>query len=259
VLPAYFFDLLKFTHSITRAMRFKIQSPSSLFLLRAVTLSLIHSITQPLNHTFAQTPEAAMLRQGLVDVQTLDPTILVELKYATTDNFVKTNVYGTLRKAYLQPMAAERLVKASTYLRQQQPELRLLVYDAARPRSAQWKLWNALKLPEKQRKTYVADPREGSIHNYGCAVDLTLARVRNGRVQPLDMGTPFDFFGERAYPKAEDKLLKSGQLTAEQVRNRRLLRSVMQRAGYMPIEYEWWHFNAVSRVRAKGMFRIIKD
>lgn len=196
-----------------------------------------------------------MAKQGLVDVQKVDPTILVELKYSTTDNFVGKDVYGDLTRAYMQPMAAKKLAEASQYLQAHHPNLRLLVYDAARPRSAQWKLWNALPdLPENERQKYVADPRKGSIHNYGCAADLTVA---NQDGKPLDMGTKYDFFGELAYPSRETELLKSGKLTQQQIDNRQILRTAMRQGGYSPIEFEWWHFNALSREKAKMVFRIV--
>lgn len=200
-------------------------------------------------------PEVAMQKQGLVDVQNVDPDILVELKYSTTDNFVGKDVYGDLSRAYLQPMAARKLADASRHLRARYPNLRLLVYDAARPRRAQWNLWNALpNLPERERRKYVADPREGSIHNYGCAVDLTVA-TQDGR--PLDMGTKYDYFGELAYPSQEARLLKAGKLTNQQIENRRILRTAMRQGGFSPIEYEWWHFNALARSKAKLTFRVV--
>lgn len=200
--------------------------------------------------------EQAMIRQGLVDIQKIDQTILVELKYSTTDNFVEKDVYGDLTRAYLQPMAAKKLALASSDLQRQQPDLRLLVYDATRPRSVQWDLWNTLKhLPVDERVKYVSNPRNGSVHNYGCAVDLTLA-TKTGK--PLDMGTKFDYFGELAYPEKEDQLLKQGKLTKKQVENRRLLRSVMRTAGFSSLKTEWWHFNALSRAEAKKVYKIVE-
>lgn len=202
-----------------------------------------------------------MIRQGLVNVQQLDPAILVDLKYSTTDNFVGKDVYNDLTRAYLQPIAARKLALANAYLKRQNPNFRLLIYDAARPRSVQWNLWNALpQYPEKVRRTYVADPRIGSIHSYGCAVDVTIATVSTGDKKgiPLDLGTKFDYFGELAYPTQENRLLKAGKLTRRQVDNRELLRSVMRRAGFTAIDYEWWHFNALSRARAKAMFSIVE-
>ncbi len=205
--------------------------------------------------------ERVMIQQGLVDVQQIDPTILVELKYATTDNFVGKAVYGTLTRAYLQPLAAHKLAQANRYLKEHNPTLRLLIYDAARPQSAQWKLWNALpQYTPNVRRTYVADPRVGSIHSYGCAVDVTIARVEDDpkKGTPLNMGTKFDYFGELAYPTQEVRLLQTGKLTQQQVANRNLLRSVMRRAGFTAIDYEWWHFNALSRKQAKAAFRIVE-
>ena len=218
-------------------------------MIRLALLSFILSLSPSFAHS------------QLVDVQAIEPRILVELKYSTTDNFVKQDVYGNLTKAYLQPMAAQKLARASRWLQVHRPELRLLVYDAARPRSAQVKLWNALpQYTERQRRTYVADPRQGSIHSYGCAVDLTLASANDGQGEPtpLDMGTPYDFFGPKAYPKLEAQMLKTGQLTAAQVANRGLLRQAMQAGGFMPIAYEWWHFNALSRQEAKRRFTVLE-
>ncbi|MBC8153150.1 MAG: M15 family metallopeptidase [Bacteroidetes bacterium] len=210
-----------------------------------------------------QTPpaEKAMIRQGLVNVQQIDSTILVDLKYSTTDNFTGKDVYGDLTRAYLQPLAARKLALANAHLKQQHPHLRLLIYDATRPRSVQWNLWNALpQYSESVRRTYVADPRVGSIHNYGCAVDVTIATVASDpkKGTPLDLGTKFDYFGKLAYPTQEASLLKAGKLTRQQVSNRELLRSVMRRAGFTAIDYEWWHFNALSRARAKALFKIVE-
>ena len=225
-------------------------------------LLLVYSLIQSFAHSLigkAQSLEAAMQKQGLVDVQKVDPTILVDLKYSTTDNFVGKDVYGDLTRAYMQPMAARKLANASKYLQAKHPNLRLLVYDAARPRAAQWNLWKALpSLPERERQKYVADPRKGSIHNYGCAVDLTLAKVnQNGASEALDLGTKYDYFGPLAYPSQEAALLKAGKLTKQQIANRQILRTAMRQGGFSGIEFEWWHFNALSREQAKATFRIV--
>ena len=199
--------------------------------------------------------EQALIDAGLVDVQRVDSTIRVELKYSTTDNFVGVDVYGDLSRAYLQRGPAEKLARAQHYLREKQPDYSLLIYDGARSRRVQQILWDTLQKPEKLKPLYVANPREGSIHNYGAAVDLTIA---DGNGQPLDMGTTYDFFGEMAYPSREDSLLKVGKLTAQQIANRHLLRDVMRRAGFTPIESEWWHFNAMSLAKCKREFGIIE-
>lgn len=200
--------------------------------------------------------EKKMETAGLVDIQKIDASILVDLKYTTTDNFVKQDVYGCITRCFLQKLAADKLVKASNYLQKKHPNLRLLVYDGARSRSVQWKFWKAMShMPPNQREDYVANPTQGSIHNYGCAVDLTLATADG---KPLDMGTIFDFFGELAYPRHEARLLKSGKLTKVQVENRHILREAMRMGGFTPIETEWWHFNAISRKKAKATFGIIE-
>lgn len=200
--------------------------------------------------------EKTMAQLGLVEVQQAIPGILVELKYATTDNFMHKNVYGCLQKAYLQKEVVARLKKAQDYLSASHPGYHLLIYDATRPLSKQWDLWNALpQYSPKVRSNYVANPVEHSIHNYGSAVDLTVADEQG---RPLDMGTPFDFFGEMAYPSREKALLASGKLKKEAYSNRLILRKAMIHGGFMPIEYEWWHFNAFSRAEAKRRFAVLK-
>ena len=200
--------------------------------------------------------EQKMREQGLVNIQEIDPDILVELKYSTTDNFVGKDVYGCITKCYLQKRPAEMLSNANDLLRRKNANYRLLVYDGGRPLSIQKILWNTLtQYPPKERAKYVANPAEGSIHNYGSAVDLTIATLDG---TALDMGTKYDFFGELAYPVKEAYFLKKGKLTKQQIANRALLRNVMKAAGYMPIEYEWWHFNAMSRQTAKVTYRIIQ-
>ena len=100
----------------------------------------------------------------------------------------------------------------------------------------------------------MADPKEHSIHNYGSAIDLTVADEKG---KPLEMGTKYDFFGEMAYPKEEARLLQAGKLSQKAIDNRLILRKAMKSAGFMPIEYEWWHFNAFSRKVAKEKFSVI--
>jgi len=202
--------------------------------------------------------EQKMIDQGLVDIQKLDANIKVELKYSTTDNFVGKDVYGDLNRAYLQPEMAKRLVKASALLRKNHPDYALLVYDAARPNSVQYALWDALdnlKIPAKNKKMYVADPKTGSNHNFGCAVDLTVVD-ENGR--PLDMGTKYDFFGPLAYPRSEQEMLKKGKLTIRQINNRHILRKVMNQAGFVTNTTEWWHFDGMSKAQARAKYGMIK-
>ncbi|ADQ17415.1 peptidase M15D vanX D-ala-D-ala dipeptidase [Leadbetterella byssophila DSM 17132] len=201
--------------------------------------------------------EVLMREQGLLDLQELDPEIKVELKYSSTDNFSGTDLYGNLELAFLQEEAALALVKASQKLREDYPHLRLLVYDAARPLEVQETLWASLDtLSLEDRKNYLADPEEASIHNYGCAVDLTLFDTQTGK--PLDMGTPYDYFGDLAYPRLERKMLNEGKLSLRQLNHRILLRSIMLDAGFTPITSEWWHFDFYSRKTAAKKYQLIK-
>lgn len=199
--------------------------------------------------------ELSMQKQGLVEVTSQVPGVLVELKYATADNFMKKDVYGCLTHAYLQKETIAKLKKAQALLEKAHPGYHLLIYDAARPLSKQWELWNTLtEYPPAKRRTYVADPKEHSIHNYGSAIDLTVADEKGS---PLEMGTKYDFFGELAYPKEEARLLKAGKLTQKAIDNRLILRKAMTQAGFTSIDYEWWHFNAFSRKVAKQLFQVV--
>jgi len=200
-------------------------------------------------------PEERIQRAGLIEVRSLDSSIQVDLKYSGTDNFCHRDVYGCLANAYLQPDVAKKLQYAASLLRKEHPGYSFLVYDAVRPAWAQTELWKHMPKPENVKHIYLAHPKVGSIHHYGAAVDLTI-QDPNGHV--LDMGTAFDFFGLLAQPRCEASLLASGQLTANQVGNRKILRSVMVRAGFLGITSEWWHFNSCSLVSAKRKYKRVE-
>ncbi len=206
---------------------------------------------QPVTDTLEQ----SLIDQGLVNIQTIDSTIFVELKYSTTDNFVGVDVYGDLAHCYLQPEVARMLANAHRFLKAAHPAYRFLVYDGVRPLRVQYILWNTLDDPYEQRIKYVADPKEGSIHNYGSAIDLTLADTSG---KPVDMGTPYDYFGPLAYPVMEDDMIDREQLTRQQVQNRLVLRAAMQKAGFSTITSEWWHFNAFSRAQAQARYKMVE-
>ncbi len=191
--------------------------------------------------------------QGMVNVHDTDGTIMVDLKYATTDNFTKTILYDDLKEAYLHPIAMEKLVKAQKLLKGINPDYTLLVYDAVRPLSVQKKLYSVVQ--NTKYKAYVANPTRTGMHNYGMAVDLTICD-KNGVA--LDMGTPFDFFGKAAGINQEQELKRQGILTQQQIDNRDLLRKVMTGAGFLTIRGEWWHFNASSLSEAKRNTKLIK-
>jgi zinc D-Ala-D-Ala dipeptidase len=207
--------------------------------------------------TSFSTIEASFQKRGLVNIRTLDPNLMVDLKYSTKDNFFGEDVYGDLKEAYLQTVAANALAKANKELMKKYPTLRLLVYDAARPLSIQRILWSKLdSIPPKKRKDFVADPAEGSIHNFGCAVDLTLYNISTKKT--LDMGTSYDFFGYLAYPRLEKEFFEKGKLSAQHLKNRAILRKTMQNSGFQPISSEWWHFNFYDRENAKRKFKILE-
>lgn len=197
--------------------------------------------------------EQQIVAAGFVDVQEIDPTLKVELKYASTDNFMGVNVYGDFRRAYLRREAAEKLARANRILKALDPALSLLVVDALRPRHVQRKMRTLLE--GTPMRNYVADPRSGSMHNYGCAVDITIV---DGQGERLDMGTPMDHFGILAQPRHEARFLKEGRLTSRQIANRRLLRRVMTEAGFRPLPIEWWHFEAFDKKVIRATYTIIE-
>ena len=194
-----------------------------------------------------------MEKMGLVDVRTLDLNIRVVLPYSSSDNFTGQVLYESSQYAYLQPDVAAMLAKASKLLREKYPKYRLLVLDAARPLSVQQKMWDAVK--GTPNNIYVANPRKTGLHNYGAAVDVT---ITNDLGIALDMGTSFDFFGQEAQPAKEKEMLKLGKLTQEHLDNRQILRSVMNQAGFITYQREWWHFNACSLAEAKTRYKVIE-
>jgi len=199
--------------------------------------------------------EKSLQEQGLVNIQKEISGIQVELKYSTVDNFFQQDVYGDLTQCYLQPVAAAMLGKAQASLQKEYPNLSLLVYDGVRPLRVQQILWDSLDKPDSIKPLYVSDPKIGGLHNYGLAVDLTIFDLKSGK--PLDMGTPFDYFGFPAYPDRELQMLAEEKITKTQVANREILRKVMKGAGFTGIGSEWWHFNAFSRKEAEEKFSII--
>lgn len=199
--------------------------------------------------------ERKLIEQGMVDITEVIPGIQVALKYSTEDNFFQQDVYVDLVRCYLHPEAAQMLAKAQEALQKDYPNLSLLVYDGVRPLSVQQILWDSLDKPDSIKPLYVSDPKIGGLHNYGVAVDLTIVDLKTGK--PLDMGTPFDYFGYPAYPDQELQMLAEKKITKAQVANREILRKVMKGAGFAGIGSEWWHFNAFSRQKAGEKFPLI--
>ncbi|MCX7172916.1 MAG: M15 family metallopeptidase [Proteobacteria bacterium] len=172
--------------------------------------------------------------------------IRVDLRYATSDNFVGRDLYTPLDCAWLHRHAAQALEKSVAWLAAERPGWSLLVLDAMRPQRVQEQLWAALQGTELLG--YLAPPERGSIHSFGMAVDITLI---DGLGQELDMGTPFDDLSECSHPALEDTMLARGDLSLLQVVNRKLLRAAMHHGGWIGINSEWWHFDCGDRNRVR--------
>lgn len=164
----------------------------------------------------------------LVDLTTLNPTIKLDVRYATSNNFLGAPVYEEA-KAFLQRPAAEALARAAQKL--QHLGYGLLIHDAYRPWYVTKIFWDATP---QDKKIFVADPKEGSRHNRGCAVDLTLYDLKTGREVPMTGG--YDEMSERSYA-----FYPGG--TDLQRWDRALLRNAFEGEGFVVYPYEWWHFD----------------
>jgi len=160
----------------------------------------------------------------LIAIAPPDFDVIVDLRYATTDNFTGRPVYRRAQ-AYLAPDAAVALRTAIALAARQ--GCRFRIFDAFRPTEAQWILWNHTPDPN-----FLADPRKGSPHSRGVAVDLTLVNTAG---EDLDMGTPFDAFTPRSHHGAPG-------LHRQAERNRLLLLGIMTTAGWDFYRNEWWHY-----------------
>ena len=191
----------------------------------------------------------------LVSVDFFNDQIWWELKYASKDNFMKRVLYDTLQKVYVQIDVARRLAKSQEYLSGINSNYHLLVYDGMRPLSVQWEMWNALDtIPVVHRGKFVSNPKNGSVHNYGAAVDLTICDQEK---RPLDMGAGYDDIRKIAYPSLESEFLASGELNEQHISNRKMLRTALKSQGFSNIPTEWWHFNAFPRPIAKSKYQLI--
>ncbi|MCB0514534.1 MAG: M15 family metallopeptidase [Chitinophagales bacterium] len=186
----------------------------------------------------------------LVDIQTLDSNFVVQMAYASDKNFTHKNLYGNLNKAFLRKEIAIKLARAQQFLHERNPAYRLLVLDAARPLSVQQQLWNAVK--GKPEQDYVEDPLNGSAHNFGAAVDVSIVDENGNN---LDMGTPYNYFGDKAQPKMEGYFVQKGNLNKYQLQNRSLLRDIMRQAGFTPVDITWWHFDGISLRQAVKKYK----
>lgn len=191
---------------------------------------------------------------GLVNIQDYCPDIKVNLAYSSTKNFVGIDMYKQLNKCYLPKEVALQLCKAQSLLHEISDYYDIIIFDATRPLHIQKLMWDSLKLPIEQKTKYLAHPNSISLHNYGAAVDIGLI-TKDGVI--VDMGTPFDFFGVEAHITNENNLVKEGKLSHAQLINRKLLRKVMLKAGFLTMSTEWWHFNFCTKEIASMKFQII--
>jgi D-alanyl-D-alanine dipeptidase len=187
----------------------------------AELLPLALAATPPVEHGEFKPAE-------LVELTALDPTIKLDIRYATARNFLGTPLYSQAR-AFMQRPAAEALVRVQHSLAAK--GYGLLVHDAYRPWYVTKIFWDATPV---DKRNFVADPAVGSRHNRGCAVDLTLYTLRDG--QPVEMPSLYDEMSERAYPTY------AGSSDAAR-RSRDLLRQHMEAEGFSVFEFEWWHFD----------------
>jgi CubicO group peptidase (beta-lactamase class C family)/D-alanyl-D-alanine dipeptidase len=191
----------------------------------------LRSVDALLKEALAATPpkEADQSRQSdLVDLTTLDPTIKLDIRYATTNNFLNTIFYSQPR-AFMQRAAAEALVRA--HRRLGKLGYGLLIHDAYRPWYVTRVFWDAM--PD-DKKIFVADPSQGSRHNRGAAVDLTLYHLSSGK--PVQMVGTYDEPSDRSYPDYPGG-------ASLQRWHRELLRDHMESEGFTVYEAEWWHFD----------------
>ena len=215
--------------------------------MKRIAITLLLATATVLNMN-AQSP-----MEGFLRIKDLDNSIEVEMMYAKSDNFVGEAMYD-FTEAYLHPKAAKAVVKANALLAKYHPGWRICIYDATRPMSVQQKMWDKVKGTPQQN--YVSNPKNGGgLHNYGLAVDVSIVDEKG---DSIDMGTKVDALTSTSHIDKEEELVAQGKITQEAMENRRLLRKVMQEAGFKPLRTEWWHFNYTTRADAKKNYKVVK-
>ncbi|WP_231131575.1 M15 family metallopeptidase [Flavobacterium hydrophilum] len=179
------------------------------------------------------TSDDSLADTTFVNLKDYSKDFVYDMKYATEDNFLKAKVYDCA-ECFLRLKTVKALVEANKDFIKKGYKIKL--YDCYRPLSIQKKMWEIVSNPE-----YVADPKKGSIHNRGGAVDISIVDAKGKEV---DMGTPFDFFGIQAshnYTK----------LSKEVISNRKFLKKIMIKNGFNFFESEWWHYNLKTGLKDK--------
>ena len=169
-----------------------------------------------------------MRGHDLVELKSLDPTIKLDIRYATPHNFIGRAVYKEAR-AFMERVAAEALINVHHAAKKY--GYGLLIFDGYRPWSVTKIFWDETV---EAKRIFVANPEKGSMHNRGCAVDLSFFDLGSGREVP--MPSEFDEMTERSYTR-----YPGGSPESRQARDR--LKQVMESHGFQGIEFEWWHFN----------------
>ena len=182
----------------------------------------------PLNLQGYQNTIKSNPKKEMIDLETFIPGIVLDIRYATENNFTRERIY-TLSKAYARKPVAEALKKVQAELKPL--GLGIKIFDAYRPYKATVKFYEVYK-----DTTYVASPYRGSRHNRGCAIDLTLVNLKTG--EELKMPTEYDSFRKEAWPSTPIK-------DPEARKNRDLLIRAMQKYGFRVNSSEWWHFDFV--------------
>ena len=197
--------------------------------LNALAVLVILAILPSMLYGQEPPTEAGPFRKPeLIELVKLDPTLHLDIRYATPNNFLGRPVYKEAR-AFLQRPAAEALARVNKALKQR--GYGLVIFDGYRPWSVTKIFWDAT--PE-DKKQFVADPQKGSRHNRGCAVDLSMFDLKTGK--EVSMPSLYDEFTERAYID-----YKCG--SPESTRLREMLRASMEAEGFMVYEAEWWHYD----------------
>ena len=201
--------------------------------LAAVPLATCVPMRPDKDVPFVSAKNATTLALGdptrLVELVKLDTSIRLDMRYATTNNFTGRVLYSEAR-AFLTAAAAQALVRASAAARAD--GFGLNIYDAYRPWRVTKQLWEAT--PAGPKKNYVANPKRGSKHNRGCAVDLTLYDLKTGAL--VEMPTEFDDFSEKAH-----RDYAGARLIA--IANRARLQTYLESQGFIGLSNEWWHFD----------------
>lgn len=172
--------------------------------------------------------------------------VVVDLRYAGTNNFAGRVLYAGIDCAWLRREAAAGLEAAAAWLAREHPARRLVLLDALRPQRVQEAIWR--DVAGTPLADYFAEPVRGSIHSFGMAVDVTLQDEHGAEV---DMGSAYDEMSEASHPALHAALLAAGRLTAAQVAERETLRLALEAGGFQGITNEWWHFDHGDRERVR--------